>query len=323
MSRWAITGTTGFIGPKLCRLVCDRGDEVVALTRPGSSSSTTDLTGVRICPTDLLDVAAIRRAIRGCDVVVHLAAPRRLPGKSRGSAPGSRGFLVITEACRALLEAAAEVGASKFVLASSTSVYGRPWGEVTESSPLKPQSEYARARLTGERLSLSTGARVGVCVTIVRLSGVYGPGSIPLRPLLAKVTAGGFRVVGDGRQIHQTIHVEDAARALDASGRGGRTSSETVLVSGARSSLREWLDEMATAAGVSVRYTPWLGLPARLALRGVPGLIGSRRLASLDYQLRPRAYAIEHSLELFGNYHQVSLGDAMAELVGERHAALP
>ena len=241
MSIWAVTGATGFIGTRLCRQLIEQGDEVLALTRPGGTREVPGLPGIRSYPTDLGDRAALAQALAGCEVVAHLAAPRRHADAPRSAASETDRLVVVSDMCETLVEAAARAGARRFVLASSTAVYGHPWHEVDESSPVRPDTSYGKARLAGERLARASGDRRGLDVTIARLSEVYGPGGASHRALVGDVLTGGFRVVGDGKHLHQMIHVDDAARALVACGRESDAANTTVLVSGSRVAFREWI----------------------------------------------------------------------------------
>ena len=315
MSTWAVTGATGFIGRELCRQLIDRGDEVRGLTRPGGTRELAGLRDIRICPTDLGDPDAVAHALSGCEEVAHLAAPRRPSGGTRDSGARAEGTALMTDACETLIEAAARAGARRLVLASSTAVYGHPWDEVDEDSAARPDTPYGQARLIGERRARARADRCGLELTIARLSEVYGPGSVGHRALVEHVLAGGFRVIGDGHHPHQMIHVADAARALDACGRQPGAANATVLVSGPRVTFREWIGSIATAADVAVTYTPSLTIPIRVALRSLPKACFVGRWQTLDYHVRPRAYAVDRSLRLLGPYQRVSLEQGVPDLV--------
>ena len=68
-----VTGATGFVGGNVARLLVERGDEVTATYRnPDRRSRLRDL-DVRDVKADMLDRAALRRALRGAEVVFHTA----------------------------------------------------------------------------------------------------------------------------------------------------------------------------------------------------------------------------------------------------------
>ncbi len=77
MPRALVTGGTGFVGSHVARCLLAHGQEVRALVRPGSDR--TNLAGlpVELCEGDLRDAASVRRAVKGCARVFHVAADYR------------------------------------------------------------------------------------------------------------------------------------------------------------------------------------------------------------------------------------------------------
>ncbi len=94
----------------------------------------------------------------------------------------------------------------RIVYLSATSVYGDTGGRsVTEQSPVQPTSAMGKRRLDAERLFLEFGRNHAIAVVILRISGIYGPGRLPLmqlsqgQPLLKEELA----------RPSNRIHVED------------------------------------------------------------------------------------------------------------------
>ena len=97
---------------------------------------------------------------------------------------------------------------------STTGVYGDRGGRwVTERSRLAAQSVEGARRAGAERDWLQAGAGMGLCVTVFRLPGIYGPGRSPFDRLRAGTAR---RIVAPG-QIFSRIHVDDLAAGLAAS----------------------------------------------------------------------------------------------------------
>src|SRR5256885_15818902 len=69
-----VTGGTGFIGGRVVRRLCDRGDDVVALVRSPSHASDLAALGCELLEGDLTSPEVIRRGVHGCDAVFHIAA---------------------------------------------------------------------------------------------------------------------------------------------------------------------------------------------------------------------------------------------------------
>lgn len=96
----------------------------------------------------------------------------------------------------------------RLLFVSSSSVYGQQAGEwVDETSPTEPQGYSGRLMLEAEQLALDSG----LPATVVRLTGLYGPG----RQWLLSQVRQGYRVTETPPLYGNRIHVEDAAGLLD------------------------------------------------------------------------------------------------------------
>jgi len=118
MPRTLVTGATGFIGSHVVPLLVERGDDVLATTRPGSQTGALDALGVAQVRADVCDRRAVRRAMRGIDRVFHTASSTNLR-VSREVA-----FRVNVEGTRIVLEEALRAGVERAVLTSSVAAVG-------------------------------------------------------------------------------------------------------------------------------------------------------------------------------------------------------
>src|SRR5690242_1669722 len=73
MARVLVTGATGFIGSRLTERLAQRGDDVTCLVRPTSKRQSLEALNVRFVLGDVRDPEAARSAVRGAEVVYHLA----------------------------------------------------------------------------------------------------------------------------------------------------------------------------------------------------------------------------------------------------------
>ena len=200
-----VTGGTGFIGPKVVRALRERDLPVRALVRSGGARELEAL-GCELVQGDMTDTASLRRAVDGCDTVVHLVAI------ITGSASDFE--RVMTEGTRNLVAAAREAGVRRFVLMSAL-------GTSEETKDLVP---YYRAKWNMEQIVKESGLEH----VIFRPSFVFGRdgGVLPLfirQVRWSPVTP----VVGPGRQRIQPIWVDDVAqffvRGIDAPEAANRT----------------------------------------------------------------------------------------------------
>lgn len=165
--RVLVTGSAGRIGRAVCERL--RGEhEVVGLDRVPSPM--TDQLG------DIADAAVLKRALRGVDAVVHVAA---LHAPHVGSVPDAEFDRVNVQATRRLAELAAEAGVGRLVFTSTTALYGaasRPgraaiW--IDEALEPRPQTVYHRSKLAAESQLQALAAQGALAVTVLRMSRCF------------------------------------------------------------------------------------------------------------------------------------------------------
>lgn len=178
----------GDVGSRLAALRVERGDDVIALRRRDVPASA----GVRTHRADLATGAGLSTLPRQAVSIVFCAAPDQRDEAAYRA--------LYHDGLRRLLDA---VEAPRVVFVSSTAVYGQDAGEwVDEGTPAMPAAFNGRVLLDAERvLAPMPGG------TVLRLSGIYGPGR---EALLRKARAG---EAGEPRWTNR-IHVQDAATAL-------------------------------------------------------------------------------------------------------------
>jgi UDP-glucose 4-epimerase len=161
-----VTGSSGHIGSAVAARLA-QGAHIIGLDRrPGPLTTRVG---------DIEDDQLVRSLVRGKDVVVHTAA-LHVPDLGRASAEQFR--RVNVEATRGLLEAASAAGVNRFLLLSTTSVYGcssrvgPPATWVDESLAPKPEDEYDRTKLEAEALCREA-ADAQLTTVILRLARCF------------------------------------------------------------------------------------------------------------------------------------------------------
>ena len=221
-----ITGGAGFIGTHLAERL--RGQcELVLFDnfKRNALRMTPELTrqpGVRIVQGDVLDAAALRQAMSGCDTVIHLAA---IAGVSSYYAEPLRTLQVNIVGTLNALEAAAG-GTERFVYFSSSEVFGSEalWVEEDSTHRLGPVSDprwvYATSKLAGEHLSLRFAERHGMACAIVRPFNIYGPRQVGEGAVSnfcqAAVSGRPMTVYGDGMSLRAWCYISDLIDAVEA-----------------------------------------------------------------------------------------------------------
>lgn len=206
-----VTGAAGYVGGHFLQEARRRGWRVRALDRCVPARRTP---GVRWIRGDLARPAPWRRALEGCRAVVHLATAT-LPDCERDPAAGAE---VILGGLRNLLAAARRASVPRFVLASTSEIYGDPVRlPVREEAPPRPLSAYGFLKACAEMLA----ARGEPVVCVVRFFNLYGaavdgrPRDTVLNLFARRILAGEPLVLHRSRKNSRDfIHVKDAARAL-------------------------------------------------------------------------------------------------------------
>jgi len=224
-----ITGGAGFIGSALARRLHD--SHVVTVfddLSTGQREWLPPLPPERVIVDDVTDATAVRRAVAGQDVVVHMAAMMGV----RRTLENPLGVLEVNvDGTRNVLEAAADAGVDRVVVASTSEVYGdAPTPPYAEDDLTAPKTNYAMAKLADERFARAYTEARGIDHTVLRYFNVYGPrqdGSeygyvVPI--FVSRALADEpVPVHGSGEQTRDFTHIDDAVdctvRAMGPAGR--------------------------------------------------------------------------------------------------------
>ena len=217
--RVLVTGGAGFIGSHVVDRLQARGLEprIFDLV-PSPHHSTADVETVL---GDLCDRDAVRKALDGCDAIVHLAAVADVDQVTKDPALADR---VNVRGTQTLLDGAREVEIERFVYASTIWVYGDAAGPeaVDEDTPLGlPKHFYTATKIAGEMYTSAYTELYGLEHTILRFGIPYGPRSRPtavVAAFTAKALAGQpLTIAGDGTQSRRFVYVEDLADGVAVS----------------------------------------------------------------------------------------------------------
>jgi nucleoside-diphosphate-sugar epimerase len=253
VSRFLVTGGAGFIGSHIVEALLARGADVRIVDNFVTGKQVNLPAGGRfdLLVGDLAEEGVARRAVAGCEYVLHLAAIPSVPRSVADPLPSHRANV---DATLHLLLAARDAGVSRVVYAGSSSVYGDsatlPKREDQHPGPLSP---YALQKLVGEEYCSLFTRLYGLDTVTTRFFNVFGPRQDPGSPysgvisLFIDAVLEGRRptIYGDGQQTRDFTYVEDVVagvlRCCEAPGIAGQVLN---IAGGGRVSLLEVLDTL-------------------------------------------------------------------------------
>jgi dTDP-glucose 4,6-dehydratase len=226
VKRILVTGGAGFISSAFIRhLLRATPYEVVsldALTYAGNLANLRDVRSherLSFVHGDIRDERLVRDVVAGVDVIVNAAAESHV---EKSIAEGASEFVATNvEGTRVLLDAVREEPVERFILISSSEVYGTAESDpMDEEHPLNPRSPYAATKAGADRLAFSYCATYGLPIVIVRPFNNYGPRQHPEkvipRFILQALADEPLTVHGDGTASRDWLYVEDDAEAIEA-----------------------------------------------------------------------------------------------------------
>jgi UDP-glucose 4-epimerase len=222
MEHCLVTGGAGFIGSHLVDSFAGRGYPVRVFDNfdTGQRSNLANAPGAEIVEGDVSDANAVAEAMRGVNVVYHLAALASVQASVENPAATHR---ICATGTLNVLDAARKAGVRRVVYAASASAYGIPTSDVQkESDPTHPLSPYAAAKLAGEEYMQAIAATFGMETVRLRFFNIFGPrqrADSPYSGVIAIFTglmsAGKTPTVfGDGLQSRDFTYVADVVQAL-------------------------------------------------------------------------------------------------------------
>jgi nucleoside-diphosphate-sugar epimerase len=255
-----VAGASGAIGSRLVPQLVERGHEVVGSSRSPEKSDQLAALGAEPIVLDLLDPAAVRKAVTAArpEAIIHQATA--LSGLSDVKNP-DRSFAqtnrLRTEGTDALLAAAREVGVGHFIAQSFAGwPYAREGGPVkTEEDPLDP-TPVSTMRETLSAIRHLERAAVDAGGVALRYGGFYGS---PRDAQLELVRKRRFPIVGDGGGVWSFVHLDDAATATVLALEPAATGIYNV-VDDDPAPVSEWLPALAKTIGAKPprRVPRWL-----------------------------------------------------------------
>jgi dihydroflavonol-4-reductase len=261
-----VTGSTGFVGSHVAKVLASQGADLRLLVR--KSSNLSNLAGMQAPASmttitgDLLDPESLRSGIRGCDFVFHVAADYRLWVRDP-----KQMYAVNVDGTRELLRIAREEGVRRVIYTSSVATMGfKTDGTIVdENTPVSLADmigHYKRSKFLAEQEALKA-AYDGQEVMVLNPTTPIGPGDIKPTPtgrivvdfLNKKFPA----YVDTGLNL---VDVEEVAQTHVAAIEKG-TPGERYILGGENLTLKQILDKMSAITGLP---SPTMKVPHAVAM---------------------------------------------------------
>lgn len=238
--RVLVTGADGFIGSHLTEELVRRGHNVRAFVLYNSfnswgwlDESPKDIrANLDVFAGDIRDPNGVRQAMKGCDVVLHLAALIAIPYSYHSPDTyvdtNVKGTLNVVQAAR-------ELGVEKVVHTSTSEVYGTArFVPITEEHPLQGQSPYSASKIGADQIAMSFYSSFATPVAVIRPFNTYGPrqSARAVIPTIITQIANGAKQIKLGA-LHPTRdfnYVRDTVRGFIAVAEAQQSVGEVINI---------------------------------------------------------------------------------------------
>lgn len=268
MSRYFVTGATGFLGGELVKQLIGRGHQVTALVRSVDSAALLKILGVDLHAGDITVRDSLRAPMQGVDGVFHLAAWYKF-GDRAAAATAER---INVDGTRNVLETARDLGIDRTVYASTIAVFGDTQGRLVDETYYAHGpflTEYDRTKWMAHYQVAVPMARAGMPLVIALPGTIYGPGDTSgVHATLVQLLRGRLHATPRGVRFCWG-YIADIARGLQLAMDSGRPG-ESYLLAGP---VHAFDEVFALAARLAHKRAPFLH-PRPWTMRGLASLAG-------------------------------------------------
>lgn len=267
-----LTGGAGFIGTALTRqLVAGNRVRILDLLRRNAlaDSGLADHPNVELVKGDVRDYAVVREAVRGADIIIHMASIAGVDTVLKNPVPTME---ISLEGTMNVLRAAREEGRAKRVVDFSTSeVFGSHAFRVAEADVTslgavgEARWTYAVSKLATEHLAHCYYTQFGVPTVCIRPFNIFGPGQVGEGAVHAFVTRAikgePIQIHNDGDQIRSWCYIDDIVRGVLATLERPEAVGQSFNIGNPRSTVTiyQLAKLVVSIAGSSspITFVPW------------------------------------------------------------------
>jgi nucleoside-diphosphate-sugar epimerase len=298
-----VTGATGFLGTNLVQYLLAQAEDVRILVRSLSKAKPLVARGAKAIVGEITDCQALQRALRGVEVIYHLAGRLYAP-----DVPPKEYERTHVQGTQALLDCCQQQpGLRRFVHVSTTGVIGIT-GDLPadEHRPSAPTNVYEQTKWQAEQLVLDAVQR-GLPAAIVRPGLVYGPGDLHLLGFFRSLQHKLFRPIGRRPVWLHPIYIDDHTEALVRCAQHPRAVGECFHIAGKKPvTIATLAETIARALGTQLPYGT-IPLSVARAVAAVGDLLPTRlkpfaplTRSRLDFLMHSRVYDVRKAQQKLG-----------------------
>lgn len=238
--RILVTGADGFIGSHLVEELVRLGHDVRAFVYYNSFNSWGWLDqsepavreSIEVVAGDVRDPFCVKSAVKGCDVVLHLAALIAIPYSYRS--PAAYVDTNVTGTLN-IVQAAMECEVAKVVHTSTSETYGTArYVPIDEDHPLQGQSPYSASKIGADQMAIAFHRSFGTPICILRPFNTYGPrqsARAVIPTIITQIAAGATEIkLGSLHPTRDFNYVRDTVRGFIAAAESDGSIGEVVNI---------------------------------------------------------------------------------------------
>jgi dihydroflavonol-4-reductase len=300
-----VTGGTGFTGSNLVKKLAGLNYQVRVLARPGSKTDFLAQMGVEIVTGDIKDKESVFEAVKGTDIVFHIAAAYR-----QANLPDSEYWEVNFNGTKNILDAALKYDVKRLVHCSTigiiSSVKKPPADETVVACP---GDVYQQSKCAAEFEVLNYVKEKNLPASVIRPCGIYGPQDMRLFKMFKMIASKKFIFFGNGSAFFHMVYIDDLIDAFLLCSTKEEAVGEVFIIGGQRYTTLNELSKLIAEEfavpppRIHLPYLPFEAAAAvvefvyaKLKIKKEPPIY-RRRMA---FYKKSRAFSIEKAKKLLG-----------------------
>jgi nucleoside-diphosphate-sugar epimerase len=243
-----VTGGTGFTGSHLAKKLYSSGHKVRLLVRDHSKVMITDDFYPEVIQGDIRDPESVDRAVKGVELVFHIAAVYRTAG-----IPNQVYWDIHVDGTENILKSSVKHGVKRFIHCSTVGVHGDiKTGKANETHPFSPGDIYQITKLKGELTAEQFSKETDLPISIIRPCAIYGPGDLRLLKLFNLAYRRIVPIIGSGDIFYHMVYIDDLVDAFLLASENDDAVGEAFIIGGSQIlTLNKLIDDIAAQLNLS------------------------------------------------------------------------